>query len=308
MWRRKWKLSLSLVVIIALLAGAAGLVAVSSPLAFNDFKRTVRISLGLPKNWETNFNEAVANRSSVQCPGNEAIVIVTGGQSNAANAIGDKLGEVSREALDARSFMFFDGQCYQLADPVLGATGLNESLWPELGRKMVAAFDRPVVFINGAVHGSQVSDWLDQRSSYSTRLVKNITDAAKIGLTADFVFWIQGETDAALRVDPTQFGKDLLALIHLIEIEAQLKSNPPHWLLFLSTKCLDRPNNGPALEQQILQLAADRDDNIYTGPSLTDLPQTARRDGCHLNSDGRDKVTDRTIMALRDQHASIVGQ
>ena len=283
-------------VLALLITAVAAAVMAANGWDLKDLRRETRIALGLPKFWTTNFNEDALAATPVECPDGDALVIVTGGQSNAANSY----GPIQPFEPDPRTAMAFNGRCYALTTPVLGATGRGESLWPRLGAELVATYDRPVIFINGAVGGSQVSDWLDRRSSYLNRLAAQIKEARALGFEPDLVFWIRGETDAAVQVDPKDFARDLANVKQAIEVDAAMPEGVAQWVFFRSTRCLDRPNNGPELEAAMAALAAPKDDAIHLGPSLTTFSDELRRDKCHLNAAGRDQLVEDTLQFLSE--------
>jgi Carbohydrate esterase, sialic acid-specific acetylesterase len=281
--------------LVVMLVFGAFLVLYIPDLRYVDAKRNVRIALGLPKFWVTSFNEDVSRYTKVQCPGpgEDALVIITGGQSEAANSY----GPAPPADQNLRTFMFYDGKCYKLQSPVLGATSEADSLWPTLGDKLNAETDRPVVFINGAVGGTQIGDWLDSRSGYLGRLAHQILLARKVGLDPDLVLWIQGETDAAVETDPESYTRDQQALIE--RLDALGATNPEtKWVIYRSTHCTDRSNNGSAIERAISELASKESNRIVLGPRLTGYDDNLRRDGCHLNARGRDRLVNDTLSSL----------
>lgn len=258
-----------------------------------DLRRETRLALGLPKFWQTNFVEDVTSKRAVACPTGDPLVIVTGGQSHAANA----LGRLLPYEPSADNVMVYRSRCYAVANPVLGATGVAESLWTRFGARLVVETGRPVVFINGAVAGSQVTDWLDDRSGYRDRLVATIREARQLGYEPDVVLWIQGETDAAAGVDPDEFATGIARISTAIESESGMTGSA-QWLLFRSTFCDTLPENGPRLEAALTRLTADPDDRLHLGPSVTRFARSLRHDGCHLNGEGGALLIEDMLAAL----------
>jgi hypothetical protein len=262
------------------------------PAGFADRKRELRIALGLPKAWVTDFHTDTAGYVAARCPVIDPIVIVTGGQSNGANALGDPLPADAK----AQAFMVEGGKCWQLRDPVLGTTGAMGSLWTGLGLALYKSTGRPVVFINGAVGGVQLGDWLDDRSGYRQRLAARIAGARTAGLNADFVLWVQGETDAAVGLPPATFVAQLQALIARFDADGSIGKNVP-WVIYRSTHCLERRNNGPEIDRAVTAFAATSD-RIILGPNGSALGNDKRRDGCHFNGKGRDALTAEVLPLL----------
>ncbi len=298
MLRRLFLISTSLLLIAALVGGG---VMLANDWNFSDLRREARIALGLPKFWSTNFHEDVSSKTVIDCPSRDALVIVTGGQSNAANSYGD----VDSTETDPQLAMVHGGKCYALESPVLGATARGESLWPRLGQALANRYDRPVVFINGAVGTTQVSDWLDDRSGYLERINSSISDAQQLGYQPNLVLWIQGETDAGIKVDPEAFKNDFESLIGKVDSVIAKGGAAADWVLYRSSYCKGRENNGPELEAAIAQLTEEKGDRLYLGPTLTPYDDTYRWDGCHLNRKGRDRLIEDT-MAFLEANNSLV--
>lgn len=298
MLKRLLKIGLSLSLIGATLVGG---IMLYNDWGFTDLRRETRIALGLPKFWKTNFHEDISSKTQIDCPSRDALVILTGGQSNAANSYGD----VDPMESNLQLAMIHEGKCYALQSPVLGATGNGESLWPRLGQALTERYDRPVVFINGAVGTTQVSDWLDSRSGYLERMRRAIVGAQGLGFQPSLVLWIQGETDAGIQVEPDAFRQDFEELIGSIDLTIGERGSTPNWVLYRSSYCMGRDNNGPKLEAALASLTNERADRLHLGPSLTAYDNTHRRDGCHLNRKGRDKLIKET-MAFLDANSSLI--
>src|SRR5262249_2400134 len=92
-------------------------------------------------------------------------VFLIAGQSNAGNH-----GRFTAQN-NVFNFNPFDGQLYQAADPLLGATGSDGSLWCPLGDRLVAAgFASSIVLCPIAVGGAGVFGW-GPSGQYNHRLV-----------------------------------------------------------------------------------------------------------------------------------------
>ncbi len=280
-----------LVLVLVVVAGALAFSAVD-PLGFSDRKRQFRLFFGLPKNWSHGFNIDTLANERLACPGTDAIVILTGGQSNAANAFSDPLGPDPA----SRAYMMLDGKCYRLRDPVLGATGTTGSLWTGLGSAIYARTGRPVVFINGAVGGAQLGDWLDERSHYRQRLAEQAATARRIGLAPDYVFWIQGETDAAVLLAPSLYVAQMRAVVARFDASGALPPGTP-WLVYRSTRCKDRRGNGPDIDRAIAAWATGSN-RIILGPLASALGTAQRWDGCHFNGRGRRALIAETMAII----------
>ena len=279
---------------ISLLIASGGSYALHTMgVRYSDVQRNVRIALGLPKFWQTEFNENASHDLKLRCPTNDPIVIVAGGQSNAANAYEPAPAADHNQ----QTFMFFGGNCYKLQSPVLGATGFDDSLWPALGDKLNAKTGRPIIFIAGAVGGSQIGDWLDGRSRYLSRLANRILLARMAGLKPDFVLWIQGETDAAVELAPEEYVREQQALIKKLDATGATDVQTP-WVIYRSTHCMHRRSNGPDIDRAVTEYVRQAGGRIVLGPDVSSFDDRFRRDGCHLNTRGRDRLVAESIATL----------
>lgn len=282
-------------VITAGLAGAFGFTLISDrpEHLFADLKREVRIALRLPKNWmPLPGPETAEGRQAVACPDPaQTLVIATGGQSNASNA------NSSRAVLSPGTpvFMWFEGQCYLGEDPVLGTTADGGSLWPVLGERLAAEIGTPVLFVHGAVGGTQYSDWLDERSGYYYALNYRIASARSAGYELDMILWHQGETDAATIRDAADAATMEAALRSLTT--RLLEDNPETPLyLFQASKCIgSRRSSGVAVVLEVQARVASENDWIIKGMNTDLLDNDYRWDTCHFNSRGRDVIVDELV-------------
>ena len=87
---------------------------------------------GVVNPWVKNLDARYAytiNKKAVECPKN-SIVILVSGQSNASNFLR------SKKRYDNKHLNYFNGKCYKLSNPVLGAEGEMSSLIPALASKL----------------------------------------------------------------------------------------------------------------------------------------------------------------------------
>lgn len=257
---------------------------------YSETRLQVRTRLGLPKRWQSLPSaDRAASRTKVACPSPDAvIVIVSGGQSNAANNIPTK--HVTRGPL----YEWFDGQCFKLRDPLLGATGKNGSIWSLYAEQLSGQTGQAVMVIAGAVGGTQFADWNDPRSGYYAALRGRIDTARKAGYRIDAIIWHQGETDAAVERDLTAFRKDAGDLIG--RLLADVPSAPLY--LFQASRCTGtyRENGVPGLVRELRTLAATSP-RIIAGMNTDALGKEYRWDTCHFNALGRRTISSELLEA-----------
>lgn len=267
--------------------GVAGMAAaVLSPVPtrlYVEARTQMRQAMGLPKFWSRVPDASqAANREAVSCPvPEETIVVVTGGQSNAANSI--SLPYTAGPQVS----VWFDGKCYPAKDPILGANGYSGSLWSLMGEELANTTGKHILLINGAIGGTQYADWNDPRSGYLEALLQRIETARKASFSPDIVIWHQGETDAEVEKDPQAIRAALTELSDSI-----LDGIPGVPLyMFQASKCIGaRRANGVEHVRNIQADLAHSDPRIFVGMNTDTLDNDFRWDTCHFNSRGRQSI------------------
>lgn len=235
----------------------------------------------------------VSDDQAAPCP-DDALVVVTGGQSNAANSISTPLDATPAAPL----FMFMDGRCYLLRDPLLGASGVGGSIWSRLGPKLHARTGRPILFVNGAIGGSRFADWMNPASPHFSRLQRNVAAAERIAGPVDLILWHQGETDAALRPARSRIEKDIRAVLTRLLHELPIAPNA-RILLYRASRCAGVGRENGVAEIIAAQTAATTiDPRVIAGPNTDKLDQRQRWDGCHFNEAGAEAVAQMTMESL----------
>lgn len=282
--------------ITALLAGAAAvclgfvLAAEAPPLrkGYQQLRSQARIAMGLEKDWvRIPGAERAASLAPRPCPSpDKALVILAGGQSNAANVV-----PTLHDGGDDVS-VWFDGKCYPAADPLLGATGNEGSIWSMLGDEVAKQTGRPVVLIVAAVGGTQFRDWNDARSGYYAALSQRLETAAQAGFRPGVIVWHQGETDAKVEQDMAALRRELMVLSDRL-----LKDAPTAPLyLFQATRCSGRYRSAGVREViAVFKSVATANPRIVLGMKTDVLAQEYRWDQCHFNARGRKAIVETAL-------------
>ena len=283
------KPSWTITIILAVAAGLIGsLYTISSPVPSDKYYKMrykVRQAFGLPKFWAiVPSPDKAIGREEVKCPAaEETIVIVTGGQSNAANNV--------PVLYEAKSYVveWFNNRCYKAIDPLLGANGSAGSIWLALGDRLSSDLNSPVMLINGAMGGTQFSDWVDKRSNYYNALINRVKSAISEGYAPKLILWHQGETDA-------ESERNMGLLKNSIEtLTSELITDIPtaRLYLFLATKCIGKYRaNGVENVRSLLVQTATNNPKIITGMNTDKLGNDFRWDTCHFNSLGRKAIVE----------------
>lgn len=244
------------------------------------FKDTLLGVVAPDRRWHREFYNDEHQNLTTDCPTNP-LVIVTLGQSNAANFISSPIDENP----NVPAYMFFNDTCYFLRDPVLGATGSMGSLWTALGHRLVPEVNRPVLFINGAVNGTRYSDWLKEKSGYLSRLIDSVSAANELGFYPELVIWVQGESERYSDQTSEKIFHDIRDLAILLYQEFQ-HSEKLTFIIFRASNCQD-----PSPEVvRIQERAIEELPFVIAGPNLDTLGLRYRYDDCHFNERGRNEI------------------
>jgi hypothetical protein len=223
------------------------------------------------------FNR-LEGRAAVACSdlGTRPLVVLTFGQSNAANSGDRLLGELPTNLYN---FNVVDGRCYVAKEPLLGATGDGGSTSTRLG-VLLAAEDRRrnVLLAPIAVSGSSMQEWTRGGEHYS-RLSKTIGVLAQHSLSINAALWQQGESDSGTSADQyVEWFSNMLSGMRDLGYRGPV-------IVAHSTRCHGAPH--AAVRAANEKLAAARL-NVHQGPDLDAFTGPEYRyDGCHFNERGQ---------------------
>ncbi|EIE49068.1 hypothetical protein C357_20897 [Citreicella sp. 357] len=297
--RPSWPLAIGLAILAALAGIAFGTLNDWTHGAYLDLRRNTRLALGLEKHWMRLPGPGSTDpRSPVACPDPAATrVLVTGGQSNAANTN----TKAATLPPDADVYAWFNGVCWRGTDPMPGAQGSGGSLWPPLGAALSKGLGQPVLFINGAVGGSQVGDWLDLRSGYLDALLGRIAAARAQGYAPELILWHQGESDANVMPDTARGRAAMRAQFDALIAQLLAATPDARLYLFQASKCIGpRRADGVEAMRAVQRAVADATPRVIAGLNTDSFGNDYRWDTCHFNSLGRDAVVARITPQIMD--------
>lgn len=202
-----------------------------------------------------------------------ALVLITFGQSNAANSGTGRFDAVP----GVYNFNFLDGQCYEARDPLLGAGGSGGSAWMPLAKLLIErGLVASVIIAPIGTGGSRVSDWAPggSLSGRIDRVVKGLADA---GLRVHALLWHQGESDRATR--PEFYTATFLRMAEAVR---NLGVTAPIYVA-RATFCGDRGSS--AINAAQAALGANHP-GLRPGPDTDTLVGPALRSGCHFTRQG----------------------
>ncbi|RZL93578.1 MAG: hypothetical protein EOP82_07165 [Variovorax sp.] len=206
--------------------------------------------------------------AEVACPA-DAAVIVTIGQSNAANSVGHRF------AAEREVFETHKGRCYKARGALAGAGMPYGSYWPLVGDLLVdgGLAQRPV-FVGLAKGNTTVAEWADpaQLGGY---LARNLHALKGV----QYVLWHQGEADT--KTSPAKYAEDLQRVIAIVHTNAP----GARILIAQASLCGDGQESAALLRAQasVIDPAAQ----VFAGPNTDSVRGFEDRyDGCHLSERG----------------------
>jgi Carbohydrate esterase, sialic acid-specific acetylesterase len=227
-------------------------------------------------------------RTMVRCNAlpNRSLVLLTLGQSNAANS-----GE-GRSAASARVYNFnlFDGRCYEARDPLLGASGDGAAPWIALAAQLIEHdLTDAVVIAPIAVGGSRIRDW-STGGTLAPRIDRTLAGLDSAGLDVSALLWHQGESNRG--TDSREYTEAFLQIVR--KIRARGMTVPIY--VAQATRCGDRVDEGIRLAQSQL---AKVEDGIRPGPDTDVLTGPQLRNGCHFTQQGTQRHAELWFETLR---------
>jgi hypothetical protein len=215
------------------------------------------------------------------------LVIVTTGQSNAAN-----YGQ-TRASGGAGVHAFADTRLFAAIDPLPGGDGDRGSIWTRLGARLInERAAEAVVFAVVAEGSTRASDWAPGGRCHA-RLAATLRQLAAANLPADFILWQQGETEADASGSSGGDYEKAVASVFAACREIFPRAE------FLAASATFRAH-APRNEQiRLAQAALARLPGASPGPDLDRLDGAHRSDGVHFSTTGLAAAADLWLESLR---------
>ena len=232
------------------------------------------------------FNIEGTNKKSIKVDERTGIFI-TYGQSNSANH-----GLVSLNNYP-NVYQFFLGDVYEYKNPSLGTTGLRDSVWGLVGKKLVDQnIFSQVVFANTGWGGRSINElktghFLDYFIYTYNQLFNHFN-------RVDGILYHQGESDN----NPDKIN---LYYANFYEFVKTLNDNGIKVPIYLSqaSYCTPALPVNKSLTDIQRKLITDHD-YIFEGPNTDLLTDTKFRfDQCHFSEEGNDKFADMWVESLK---------
>lgn len=225
--------------------------------------------------------------SEVSCSsinqGAKTLVLLTFGQSNAANSV-EGTYIPSHPVYTA-----YNGRCYHTIDPVLGAAGHKSSVWPRLADKILATTSYSnVILLASGVGGSRISSWQQGQSNYEY-MFDQYTQAATSGIHPDLALFHQGEADLNLTYETY--------LTSLISMTTSLREDSITVPLYIAraSYCFGISSSSILNAQTDTTLLLP---DVYLGPNTDTLDSSYRYDDCHFTAEGADTHADLWLQSI----------
>jgi hypothetical protein len=210
--------------------------------------------------------------------GKNSFVIVTLGQSNAANFAAGRYG--ARH--DVVNFNAYDGKCYRAIDPLVGASGGEANFATRLGDILIErGFAERIIVAPIGMGNTRVEDWSSD-GIFNQRirvLIRRLFDA---GITPDAILWQQGEGNVG---DDDPGGRKYSR--HLLEVVQTFRKygiSAP-FVIALSALVADPPHtseNVRAGQRRAVRAKV----GTFLGPDTDRIGHEDRFDRLHMSESG----------------------
>lgn len=222
------------------------------------------------------------NKKIVKCPQNSKIILISG-QSNSANFL-KSFKKYQNEHLN-----YFNGKCYNLSNPVLGAEGEMSSLIPAIASKINVS--QKFIFLTSGWGGMSVAG--ANSKDFITYNKEALDYLEKKDNILSFFVWIQGESDVG---NSNHYYDDFTNMFD--EITKDLKSkNNINLIITQTSRCFSKID--PNLRKVQKKISLERDKSIEV-INTDKLGNNYRYDDCHYNELG--------IKILSDQIANVINK
>ena len=238
-------------------------------------------------------NQSTVFKKKKPCKSNSQVILLLG-QSNAANAV------KSYNYENLEHLNYYEGNCYILDNPVLGATGSMDNIAPAISKKL--GNKKNYIFMTHAWSGTTILDWGSDKFSYLTHYTKNeLSTIERLGHSLAYIIWIQGESDSSnlAHLDKGQgpnflevYGKDNYYFQAFQILQNNILDDPIKYknvkiILTTTSICNNKANKIITNQQKLIA----KENNIYLTKVTDSLDDKFRYKRCHLNEKGVEKTS-----------------
>lgn len=215
------------------------------------------------------------NKNIVNCPQNSTVILISG-QSNAANFL-----KTSKKYKN-KHFNYFDGKCYNLSNPVLGAEGEMSSLTPAIASKLNSS--SKIIFFTSGRGGITINHANNDNKVFINYNKKALDDLEKNNNILKFFVWIQGESDTG---NSKYYLDNFMSMFNNITKDLINKDNI-NLIITQTSRCFDKDD--PKLRKVQKKISMIRNKSIQV-INTDKLGNEFRYDKCHYNQQGIEKIS-----------------
>lgn len=241
-----------------------------------------------PASAEKNVDYNSEFKVKKDCPAASPVILIIG-QSNAANYGLSYIYENKNNL----NYNPKDDFCYELSEPVLGATGSLDSITSSIGEKIVS--NKTIIFLNRSVGGSSIEEWIKLYSLDLNKTLNKILEKNYLKI----IIWMQGESE---NIETSKnYFKNFEILKSQIFNNLNVKFEDVNFIITKSTFC--GSNNETYIEKKEemdfqRKLISEKYENVKLLEITDNLNDKYRRDNCHFNRKGIDKISNELALQI----------
>lgn len=214
------------------------------------------------------------DKINFECPSNSPVIILSG-QSNSANFL------KSNKKFKNSHFNFYDGKCYNLSSPSLGAEGEMSSLAPSIANKITS--NKKFIFITSGRGGISIED----ASILNNEFIKYNLEALRLlnqkNNYLKYFIWIHGESNN--KNNQNYLNKFKILYEEIIKNQ----KNKPKLIITNTSIC---KNERDYILNEIQKEISIKYSGISKLIDTDSLSNDYRYDQCHFNQKGLEKISD----------------
>jgi hypothetical protein len=218
----------------------------------------------------------VNNKKKLDCPRNSPIVIISG-QSNAANFL------ISKNKFNNKHFNYFNGDCYELNSPALGAEGEMSSVAPAIAQKIKT--NKKLIFITSGRGGIPIENASIPNKDFIKYNTNAINFLKKNNNYLKYFIWIHGEAN---NLNTLNYFENFISIFETIVNNTD--NNTVNLIITETSLCRNNPD--PKLNQ-IQRKISHKYNKFEEVIKTDDLQEKYRYDNCHFNERGVEEISKR---------------
>ena len=215
----------------------------------------------------------IENKKIVKCPHNSMIIIVSG-QSNSANFL------KSFKNYKNNHYNYFEGNCYALSNPVLGAEGEMSSIVPALAKNL--DISENIIFITSGRGGYSITS--NDNKEFIDYNIQALNELKKKNNYLRFLIWIHGESD----IGNSKLYEKSFENIYQSILDTQNDSENIELIITQTSYCKNLGDKLLRDKQRAISLSKN---SLLEIINTDELGNEFRYDDCHFNETGIEKLS-----------------